>query len=74
MLINPMEIKQKNQILIDANTPSLLKIKKNNRIKNKRLRQEIMKGNKIQKKLNFINNRKIRKHVVHQKKRKYKKI
>ena len=51
MLINPMKIKQKNQIIIDANTPPLLKIKKNNRIKNKRLTQEIMKGNKIHNKI-----------------------
>ena len=51
MLINPMEIKQKNQIIIDTNTRPLSKIKKNNRIKNKRLTQEIMKGNKIQNKM-----------------------
>ena len=50
MLINPMEIKQKNQIIIDANTPPLLKIKKNNRIKNKKLIKKILKGNKIHKK------------------------
>ena len=51
MLINPMEIKQKNQIIIDANTPPLLKIKKNNRIKNKRLIKDIVKGNKIHNKM-----------------------
>ena len=51
MLINPMEIKQKNQIIIDTNTLPLLKIKKNNRIKNKRLIQEIMKGNTIHNKM-----------------------
>ena len=45
-----MKIKQKNWIIIDTNTPTLSKIKKNNRIKNKRLIKEIMKGNKIHKK------------------------
>ena len=51
MLLNPMEIKQKNQIIIDANTPPLLKIKKNNIIKNKRLIKDIVKGNKIHNKM-----------------------
>ena len=46
-----MEIKQKNQIIIDTNTPPLSMIKKNNRIKNKRLIKEIMKGNKIHNKM-----------------------
>ena len=50
-----MKIKQKNQILIDANTPSLSKIKKNNRIKNKRVIKQIMKGNKIHKKMEKYN-------------------
>ena len=45
-----MKIKQKNQIIIDSNTPPLSKIKKNNRIKNKRVIKQIMKGNKIHKK------------------------
>ena len=46
-----MEIKLKKQIIIDANTPPLLKIKKNNRIKNKRLIKDIMKGNEIYNKM-----------------------
>ena len=68
-----MEIKLKNQIIIDTNTPPLLKIKKNNRVKNKRLIKEIMRGKRYIIKQNFINNIKIRKHVFHQKKRKHKK-
>ena len=51
MLINCMEIKLKKQIIIDVNTLPLLKIEKNNRIKNKRLIKEIMKGNKIHNKM-----------------------
>ena len=46
-----MKIKWKNQIIIDTNTPPLSKIKKNNIIKNKRLIKEIMKGNKINNKM-----------------------
>ena len=46
-----MEIKQKNQIIIDTNTPPLSQIKKNNRIKNKRLIKEIMKVKKIDNKM-----------------------
>ena len=49
-----MEIKQKNLIIIDANTPPLSKIKKNNRIKKKRLIKEIIKGNKIYNKMENI--------------------
>ena len=51
MLINSMKIKYKNKIIIHANTPPLSKIKKNYRIKNKRLIKEIMKGNKIHNKM-----------------------
>ena len=49
-----MEIKQKNLIIIDANTPPLSMIKKNNRIKKKRLIKEIIKGNKIHNKMENI--------------------
>ena len=49
-----MKIKYKNQIIIDTNTLPLSKIKKNNRIKNKRLIKEIMKGNKIHNKMENI--------------------
>ena len=48
-----MKIKQKNWIIIDTNTPPLSKIKKNNRIKNKRLIKEIVKGNEIHNKMEF---------------------
>ena len=51
MLINPKKIKQKNKIIIDANTPPLSMIKNNNRIKKKRLIKEIIKGNKINNKI-----------------------
>ena len=46
-----MEIKQKKKIIINANTPPLSKNKKKNRIKNKRLIKEIVKGNKIHNKM-----------------------
>ena len=49
-----MEIKQKNLIIIDANTPPLSRIKKNNRIKKKRLIKEIIKVNKIHNKMENI--------------------
>ena len=49
-----MKIKQKNQIIIDTDTPPLSKIKKNNRIKKKRLIKEIIKGNKIYNKMENI--------------------
>ena len=49
-----MKIKYKNQIIIDTNTLHLSKIKKNSRIKNKRLIKEIMKGNKIHNKMENI--------------------
>ena len=46
-----MEIKQKNKIIIDANTLPLLMIEKNNIIKNKKLKKDIVKGNKIHNKM-----------------------